>query len=125
MKKLILFFIVFLTTFPCGADNFPPKDWQDTLNPLASPDAETGKVTKFSFTIPKVLVVYQEQKEADKSTIAGAKILVVDDEDAVLEMYRAVLLSREAEIASDGELAALEAERFLTAEADAAVQAAE
>lgn len=61
---------------------------------VESPAPETGKGTKFSFTIPKVLGISQPQKGEDKSTIAGAKILVVDDEPEMRRITALVLESQ-------------------------------
>jgi len=59
MKKLIPFFIFFLITWTCGAEIFPPTGWQDSLNPLANPDAETGgEISIFAGQYPKSLNYY-------------------------------------------------------------------
>lgn len=75
---------------------------------VESPDPRTGVGTRFSFTIPK----FAAEREAEEETggvIAGARILVADDDPSMLKVVTFVLESRHAEVytAADG-LEALE-----------------
>ena len=68
-----------------------------------SPNPETGVGTKFSFTLPKFQV--PAKAEAEEEVIEGAKILVVDDDPAMLNATTIVLESRGYQVltAQDGE----------------------
>ncbi len=70
-----------------------------------SPDPETGKGTKFSFILPKVLATGKAAAEEEGKLIEGAKILVADDDPAMLKATTAVLESRGYQVstAKDGE----------------------
>ena len=72
---------------------------------VASPDPETGKGTRFSFAIPWVLEVAQVQEEPDKRMLAGADILVVDDDPEMRPALSTILESQGYKVrtAQDGE----------------------
>ncbi len=64
---------------------------------LASPDPETGKGTRFSFALPKVLPVARVPKEPEMGehrTQTGADILVVDDDPEMRPALTAILESQ-------------------------------
>lgn len=74
----------------------------------ASPDPETGKGTRFSFALPKVLEVAQNQEEPERSergALAGADILVVDDDPEMRPALSLILESQGYSVrtAQDGE----------------------
>jgi len=74
----------------------------------ASPDPESGKGTRFSFALPKVLGVAQKQEEPERSErrpLAGADILVVDDDPEMRPALSLILESRGYNVrtAQDGE----------------------
>ena len=61
---------------------------------VASPDPETGKGTRFSFAIPRVLEVAQVQEGPDQRALAGADILVVDDDPEMRPALSLILESQ-------------------------------
>jgi signal transduction histidine kinase/FixJ family two-component response regulator len=72
---------------------------------VQSPDPITGKGTRFSFSLPKVLEAVRRPEEADKSLLTGANILVVDDDPEMRRITALVLESQGYKIrtAQDGE----------------------
>jgi len=75
---------------------------------VSSPDPETGKGTRFSFTLPRVLEVARVQEEPeiqDRQALAGADILVVDDDPEMRPAMSIILESRGYSVrtAQDGE----------------------
>lgn len=72
---------------------------------VISPDPETGKGTRFSFTLPKVLEAARIQKEPERRTLVGADILVVDDDPEMRPALSLILESRGCSVrtAQDGE----------------------
>ena len=75
---------------------------------VASPDPETGKGTRFSFTLPRVLEVARVQEEPEmpeRRTLAGADILVIDDDPEMRPAMRLILESGGYSVrtAQDGE----------------------
>jgi len=70
-----------------------------------SPNPETGIGTKFSFTLPKVSAAAKGKTEEEKEAIKGAKILVADDDPAMLKVTTFILESRGYQVftAKDGE----------------------
>jgi len=75
---------------------------------VESPDPKSGEGTRFSFTIPTFAAAREAGGETS-GVIAGARILVADDDPAMLKVVSFVLESRRAEVftAADG-LEALE-----------------
>jgi signal transduction histidine kinase len=71
----------------------------------ASPDPETGKGTRFSFALPKVLEVSRGREEPDRRELAGADILVVDDDPEMRSALSLILESQGYKVrtAQDGE----------------------
>jgi two-component system sensor histidine kinase ChiS len=72
---------------------------------VASPDPETGKGTRFSFALPKLLEVAQTQEEGKRPKLAGADILVVDDDPELRPALSVILESQGYKVrtAQDGE----------------------
>lgn len=72
---------------------------------VASPDPETGKGTRFSFALPKLLEVAQGREEPKGPTLAGADILVVDDDPELRPALSVILESQGYKVrtARDGE----------------------
>jgi signal transduction histidine kinase/CheY-like chemotaxis protein len=71
---------------------------------VESPDPETGKGTRFSFTIPKVLEAVDYPEEGRKH-VAAAKILVADDDPEMRKITALLLKSQGYQVytAQDGE----------------------
>jgi CheY-like chemotaxis protein len=72
---------------------------------VASPDLETGKGTRFSFSLPKVLEVARGEEEPDRQILVGADILVVDDDPEMRPALSVILESQGYKVrtAQDGE----------------------
>jgi CheY-like chemotaxis protein len=72
---------------------------------VQSPDPETGKGTRFSFTLPKVLEAAKKPGEPDRNMLAGADILVTDDDPEMRRITSLILESRGYKVrtAQDGE----------------------
>ncbi len=72
---------------------------------VASPDPETGKGTRFSFSLPKVLEVARGEEEPDRQILVGADILVVDDDPEMRPALSVILESQGYKVrtAQDGE----------------------
>jgi len=58
-----------------------------------SPDPETGKGTRFSIALPKVFEAAEAHEEEEKRILAGAKILVADDDPEMRRIMALVLES--------------------------------
>jgi len=61
---------------------------------VVSPDPETGKGTRFSFALPKALEVAGSREEPERPMVAGADILVVDDDPEMRPALSLVLESQ-------------------------------
>ncbi|HEX9896976.1 MAG TPA: ATP-binding protein [Dehalococcoidales bacterium] len=72
---------------------------------VQSPDPSTGKGTRFSFSLPKVLEATRKPEEFDKHLLAGADILVTDDDPEMRRITALVLESQGYKVrtAQDGE----------------------
>jgi signal transduction histidine kinase/FixJ family two-component response regulator len=70
-----------------------------------SPDPESGKGSKFSISLPKVFEPTTTLEEEEQSTIAGAKVLIADDDPEMQKITAAVLESQGYQVrtADDGE----------------------
>ncbi|MBI2868593.1 MAG: response regulator [Chloroflexi bacterium] len=70
-----------------------------------SPDPDTGLGSRFSFTIPKVIGVTRNGAPEAKHTIAGAKVIVADDDPEMRKVTALVLESQGYVVrtAADGE----------------------
>jgi len=72
---------------------------------VQSPDPVTGKGTRFSFALPKVLEAVRKPSDSDIHLLSGADILVVDDDPEMRRITSLVLESQGYKIrtAQDGE----------------------
>ncbi len=72
---------------------------------VVSPDPDTGRGTRFSFNLPKVLEAVKKPEQADQRTLAGADILVTDDDPEMRRITSLVLESQGYKVrtAQDGE----------------------
>jgi signal transduction histidine kinase/CheY-like chemotaxis protein len=72
---------------------------------VQSPDPETGKGTRFSFTLPKVLEPVRSPGSPDRRVLAGADILVTDDDPEMRRITSLILESQGYKVrtAQDGE----------------------
>jgi signal transduction histidine kinase/AmiR/NasT family two-component response regulator len=75
---------------------------------VVSPDPETGKGTRFSFALPKVLQparVQEEPEKPERRALVGADILVVDDDPELCSALTIILESQGYKVrtAQDGE----------------------
>ncbi len=70
-----------------------------------SPDPETGKGTRFSLALPKVFEPGKTPEDEGRQGLAGAKILVADDDPEMRRIVALVLESHSYEVrtAQDGE----------------------
>jgi signal transduction histidine kinase/AmiR/NasT family two-component response regulator len=69
---------------------------------VESPVPETGGGTRFSFTIPRVPAAKEDGGEAE-NVLQGARILVIDDDPALLKVATYVLESRGCEVFTAGD----------------------
>ena len=72
---------------------------------VQSPDSETGKGTRFSFAMPKVLEAVKRPVEAEGTKVTNADILVTDDDPEMRRITSLVLESQGYSVrtAQDGE----------------------
>lgn len=72
---------------------------------VQSPDPDTGRGSRFSFSLPKVLEAVRKPGEPDRRLIAGADILVTDDDPEMRRITALVLESQGYKVrtAQDGE----------------------
>jgi two-component system sensor histidine kinase ChiS len=72
---------------------------------VQSPDPDTNKGTRFSFTLPKVLEAAVAKKETGKRVFTGADILVADDDPEMRNITSLILESQgyKVRVAQDGE----------------------
>jgi signal transduction histidine kinase/CheY-like chemotaxis protein len=72
---------------------------------VQSPDPDTSKGTRFSFSLPKVLESVKKPEEADKRLLSGADIIVTDDDPEMRRITTLVLESQGYKVrtAQDGE----------------------
>ena len=72
---------------------------------VQSPDPETGKGSRFSFSLPKVLEAVKKPGEPDRRVLLGADILVTDDDPEMRRITSLVLESQGYKVrtAQDGE----------------------
>ena len=72
---------------------------------VQSPDPSTNKGTRFSFSLPKVLKNVRRPEEPDKRLLAGADIIVADDDPEMRRITSLVLESQgyKVRMAQDGE----------------------
>jgi len=70
-----------------------------------SPDPASGKGSKFTVALPKVFVPTETLEEEEQSTIAGANVLVADDDPEMRRITAVVLESKGYQVrtADDGE----------------------
>jgi signal transduction histidine kinase/CheY-like chemotaxis protein len=72
---------------------------------VQSPNPDTGKGSRFSFSLPKVLESAKKSEEADKRILSGLDILVTDDDPEMRRITALVLESQGYKVrtAQDGE----------------------
>jgi len=72
-----------------------------------SPDPDTGKGSRFSIALPKVFEPAKAHEDTERRVIAGAKILVADDDPEMRRIIALVLESQGYQVrtATDGEQA--------------------
>ncbi len=72
---------------------------------VVSPDPETGKGTRFGVSLPRILELSKAQAEEETEAVAGAKILVTDDDPEMRGITALILESQGYEVrtAQDGE----------------------
>ena len=72
---------------------------------VVSPDPETGKGTRFGVSLPRILELSKAQAEEETEAVAGARILVTDDDPEMRGITALILESQGYEVrtAQDGE----------------------
>ena len=72
---------------------------------VVSPDPETGKGTRFGVSLPRILEPSKAQAEEETEAVAGARILVTDDDPEMRGITALILESQGYEVrtAQDGE----------------------
>ena len=72
---------------------------------VESPDPETGKGTRFTFALPKILEITRGQEESEGVSLSGIDILLVDDDPQIRKALTFILEARGCRVrtARDGE----------------------